>query len=151
MTPGRNDTDPANAARQRHRSLLIRATYAACLLGATFNHARLLARHGLFWDYGGAPLASAVFWTSLTALDPLAATALFVRPNAGVAATVLIIVADVVHNLWITAHHAPPHRSLAAMTTDPFVVSQVAFLLFVAATARIARAARQQGSRRVLS
>ena len=96
-------------------------------------------------------MASAAFWTSLTALDPLAAIVLFVRPNTGVVATGSIIVADVMHNLWITARLALPHRSIAAMTIDPLVVSQVAFLLFVAVTSRIAWTARQQGSERALS
>lgn len=137
-----------NSAPIRHRSLLIRAIYAVCLLGATFNHARLLIQHGLFWDYGGVPLASAVFWTSLTALDPLTTIMLFVRQNIGVVATALIIVADVVHNLWITAHYALPHRFLVTTMTDPFVVSQVAFMLFVIVTAPVAWAPAQQLSRR---
>lgn len=127
-----------NSARRRHCSLLIRAVYAVCLLGATFNHARLLVQHGLFWDYGGASLASTVFWTSLTALDPLTVILLFVLLNIGVVATGLIIVADVVHNLWVTARYALPHRFLITVTTDPFVASQVAFLLFAAVTISVA-------------
>lgn len=124
---------------RRRRGLLVRTAYAACLLGATFNHAGVVARHGLFWDYGGVPAASAVFWTSLTALDPMTAILLFVWPNAGVAATGAIIVTDVIHNTWITAQYAPPHRAFGAMMADPFMVSQIAFMLFVMATMPIAR------------
>ena len=131
-------------ARRRRRRLLVRTIYAVCLFGATFNHARLLVQHGLFWDYGGVPLASSVLWTSLTALDPLAAILLFVCQNIGVVMTGLIIVVDVVHNLWITAHYALPHRFLITVTTDPFVISQVAFLLFVAVTTPIAWTRAQQ-------
>ena len=58
--------------------------------------------------------------------------------------TGLIIVVDVVHNLWITAHYALPHRFLITVTTDPFVISQVAFLLFVAVTTPIAWTRAQQ-------
>ena len=136
-----------NSVRMRYRSRFIRAIYAVCLLGATFNHARVLVQHGLFWDYGGVPIGSAVFWTSLTLMDPLAASALFVRANIGVAAAGLIIVADVVHNLWITAHYALPHRFLVTVTTDPFVISQIAFLLFVAITAPVAWSRTRQISR----
>ena len=136
-----------SSARRRRRSLLVRTIYAACLLGATFNHARLLVQHGLLWDYGGVPLASAILWTSLTALDPLAVILLFVRPNIGVIVTSLIIVVDVVHNLWITAHYALPHRFLITATTDPFVISQVAFLLFVAMTTPVAWTHAQRPSR----
>ena len=147
MTDDWKNTRLARFVRRRDRSLLVRAVYAACLLGATFNHGRILVQHGLFWDYGGVPVASAVFWTSLAALDPLAAVMLFVRPNAGVAATGVIIVADVTHNLWMTARYALPRRFLDAVLTDPLVVSQVAFMLFVATTVPAAwkRAQRPSG------
>ncbi len=69
---------------------------------------------------------------------------LFVRSNIGVVTTSLIIVADVVHNFWITARYALPHRFLITMTTGPFVVSQVAFLLFVAMTTPVAWTRAQQ-------
>ena len=61
--------------------------------------------------------------------------------------TGLIIVSDVLHNLWITAHYALSRRFLVTVTTDPFVVSQVAFMVFVAVTATIAwtRARRSSG------
>jgi hypothetical protein len=118
--------------------LIVRLIYAACLLGATINHARIVAAHGLVWDYGGVPVASAAFWTSLTLLDPLAALLLIARPNAGVLATAVIIFSDVIHNLWMTARYAQPHHLLIAVTSDLFVISQIAFLLFVAATAPIA-------------
>ncbi len=75
------------------------------------NHARIVAAHGLLWDYGGVPVASAIFWTSLTLLDPLAVLLLIAKPNVGVLATGAIIVADVVHNLWITARNAGPATS----------------------------------------
>jgi hypothetical protein len=87
-----------NAAR---RSLGIRVIYAVCLLGAAFNHASILVAHGVFWDYGGMPKASAVFWTALTVIDPAAAVLLFLRPNAGIATTAAIIVVDVIHNLGV--------------------------------------------------
>jgi hypothetical protein len=95
-------------------------------------------RHGLLWDYGGVPLASAAFWTSLTLLDPVAIILLIVRPNVGVLATAVIIITDVFHNLWITARYAQPHQFSQDVMGDPFDVSQILFMLFVMATTSIA-------------
>ena len=116
-------------------SLVIRSLWALCMLGAGFNHARILLRHGLWWDYGGVGWPSAAYWTSLTFLDPLAALLLFVRPKAGVALTAAIIASNVVHNLAIVAHRARAGEILNDVASSPFVLSQIAFLLFVLATA----------------
>jgi hypothetical protein len=117
-------------------NLALRCIYAACLLGATCNHLDILARHGVFWTYGGQPWLSAAFWTALTVLDPLAAVLLFLRPNAGVLATLAIMLADVPHNLWSIARETAPFwRGIAS---HPAVLEQIAFLLFVLATARFA-------------
>lgn len=66
---------------QDRGDFLIRAAYALCLLGATYNHAAILIKHGLFWTYGGVPLPSAIFWTSLTLADPATALCLFLVPR----------------------------------------------------------------------
>ncbi len=122
-----------------HRaSLVIRSIWAVCLLGAGANHVRILVRHGLWWDYGGVAWPSAAYWTSLTFLDPLAALLLFIRPKVGIAATMLIIASNVVHNLAISAQRAPPGEFLHQLASSPFVLSQIGFLLFVFATARVA-------------
>lgn len=114
----------------RSRSLLVRTIYAVCLAGAGYNHAVMNIQHGLFWNYGGGHLISSIFWTSLTFLDPLAAILLFVKARLGVALTIAIITADVIHNSWVLLHD----RIQAG--TDYF--AQVLFLLFVAFTAKIA-------------
>jgi hypothetical protein len=78
-----------------------RTIWAASLLAGTFTHARTLLQHGLGWHYGGGwPLATRVFWTSLTGFDPLAAALLFFKPRWGVVITVAIMLADVAHNSW---------------------------------------------------
>src|SRR5215472_364937 len=101
------------------------------------THAATLWRHGLFWDYGGVPQFTQVFWTSLTLLDPLAAVLLIVAPRVGLVATLSIISTDVVHNLWFFQRYDIPFNwALAA---------QCAFLLFVLAT--IASAWRQAKAR----
>ena len=117
------------------RSLIVRSIWAACLLVGGLNHALTLLRHGLFWDYGGVAWPSAAYWSSLTVLDPLAAVLLFLRPKVGIAVTILLIVTNVLHNLAFTALHAP-EGEFWMRVSHPFVVSQIGFMLLVAATAR---------------
>lgn len=116
----------------------MRAIWAACLLLATFNHARILMQHGLAWDYGGVSVVSAVYWSSLTLLDPLVAALLFARPKIGVLLTITLIITNVVHNLAVTAAFAPKDGLLAALASSWTMISQMAFMLFVVATARTA-------------
>ncbi len=107
---------------------LLRSTYALCLLGATSTHVWTLVTHGLFWDYGGMPVFTQIYWTSLTALDPLAAVLLIVQPRAGLLLTLAIISSDVTHNTWIMS------RSLAPDWSNWMYVSQIVFLIFVLLT-----------------
>jgi hypothetical protein len=118
-------------------SLVIRSIWAACLLIGGVNHARTLMQHGLFWDYGGVAWASAAYWSSLTLLDPITAALLFVRPKVGIGSTILLIVTNVIHNLAVTAHYASEGEFLSR-ASNPFIISQIGFLLLVGATARIA-------------
>jgi hypothetical protein len=129
-------------------SLIVRSIWAACLMVGGVNHALTLLRHGLFWDYGygGAAWASSVYWSSLTLLDPLVAALLFIRPRIGIPSTIVLIVTNVIHNLWITAQHAPGGEFLAR-AANPFLASQIGFMLFVLATARIAWRGRKSGRR----
>ena len=107
---------------------VLRSSYALCLLGAASTHMWTLVTHGLYWDYGGAPVFTRIYWTSLTALDPLAVVLLFVRPRAGLLFTLVIIVSDVAHNTWLMS------RSLAPDWSNWMYVSQVVFLIFVLLT-----------------
>ena len=103
----------------------VRWIWALCLAIGTCTHLAGLVEHG--GDFGGGiPLASAIFWNSLTILDPLAAALLFLRPRIGVLAILAIMVSDVVHNWWIAA-------AFGAVVW--MVVAQSAFLVFVLATA----------------
>jgi hypothetical protein len=118
-------------------SLIVRSLWAAGLLIGGVNHARILVEHGWQWDYGGIAWPSAVYWSSLTFIDPIVAALLFARPKAGIIGTVVLIVTNVVHNLAVTAHYAPDGE-LLSRAANPFVLSQIGFMLFVAASARIA-------------
>ena len=64
-------------------SFSIRLVYALCLAGATYNHARIVAEHGLTWDYGGLPFLVSSFWTALTFIDALAVILLLASPLRG--------------------------------------------------------------------
>jgi hypothetical protein len=116
---------------------IVRCIWAACLLLGTANHARIVFRHGLGWDYGGVHWASAAYWSSLTLLDPLVAILLFARPRVGIPATILLIVTNVVHNLAVTARYAPDGAFLTRVT-HPIILCQVGFMLLVLTTARTA-------------
>lgn len=114
-------------------SITIRTLFAACLLAATFNHARAILQHGLLWDYGYGSriaLASKVYWDLLTLLDPLAAILLFVRPRAGIGLTVAIIVTDIAHNTFYVAANN--------QWTAPFYLAQAGFLAAVLCLAPVA-------------
>jgi hypothetical protein len=114
----------------------LRLVYALCLLAAACNHALVLMQHGLFWNYGNAPIGSSIFWTSLTLLDLIAAILLLVRPNAGVILTAAIILADVAHNLWFLKRFAAGGAYAALILGNPNLAGQIAFLLFVGGTMR---------------
>jgi hypothetical protein len=113
---------------------LIRSLYAICLLAAASTHAYALIQHGVFWDYGGAPFASAVFWTSLTVLDPAAATLLLLARRSGVVLTVAIIVVDVVHNAFFAASDLIARHAAFDLLQNWMLTSQVVFMGFVLAT-----------------
>ena len=120
-----------------YKSRIIRVIWAVCLLLAALNHAHVLIQHGLAWDYGGVNSASAWYWTSLTIIDPLVAALLFVRPKIGIPLTVVLVTSNVAHNLAVMAVFAPKGEFLARAISNPLIISQVAFMVFVAATARI--------------
>ena len=124
------------------RSIAVRTFFAICLLAATFNHLRAIAVHGLLWDYGygsGTALASKVYWSVLTLLDPLAALLLFVRPRAGTALTVAIIVSDVLHNTYYVA--------LQGQWLASFYVAQVMFCIAALVLAPLAAAPYREPAR----
>ncbi|RYF17550.1 MAG: hypothetical protein EOO77_11710 [Oxalobacteraceae bacterium] len=129
-------------ARTSRRSLILRTIYALCLLGATYNHWYAIFHHGLHWDYGGFPKASATFWTALAFIDPVAVILLFARHNVGIALTVGIIVTDVVHNVWTQARYFPP--LLQSLAQSPQVIEQIAFMVFVLVSSPFAWAMQRQ-------
>jgi hypothetical protein len=123
--------------RLNRSGLLIRSAYALCLLVATCTHAVPLIQHGIFWNYGGVGWVSTVFWTSLAIADPVAAACLFVWPRVGLVLTSAIIGLDVLHNAIVFRDILvqPPGRHLWTYTAFGL---QLAFLLFVIATVRVA-------------
>ena len=125
------------AAHVERGSIVVRSIWAACLLIAGLNHVRVLVEHGLFWDYGGLHPMSSAYLTALTILDPMVAALLLIKPRVGVLATIVLILTNVIHNLATIAHFAPPGE-FVARASHPIILSQIAFMLFVAVTARVA-------------
>jgi glucose dehydrogenase len=123
-------------------SVALRGSYALCLLGAASTHVLTIATHGLFWDYGGVPIATRIYWTSLTVLDPLAAILLFARPRVGLLFTLAIITTDVAHNTWMM------QQSTAPNWWNWMYVLQVIFLVFVLLSIPFAWRATQPESTR---
>lgn len=123
-------------------SLIFRAIYGLCLLGATYNHWFAIYHHGLAWDYDGLPRASATFWTALAFVDPAAVILLFVSSNVGITLTIGIIVTDVIHNVWIQASYFPP--LLEALASSPQVIEQIAFMVFVLVSSPFAWTSQRQ-------
>jgi hypothetical protein len=113
----------------RNPSFVIRLIYAICLAGAAYNHARIVAAHGLNWNYGGLPVFVCVFWTALTFLDALAVILLMTKPLLGLALAAAIIVCDVVINSWVGMTYGFDIASFLA---------QALFLVFVMSTIGIA-------------
>lgn len=114
-------------------SLTLRIVYAVCLAGATCVHVATHVQYGLLLgalEDHGFSLGTRLFWSSLTLLDPLAALLMFYRPHAGLLLAGVIIASDVGHNSWIL------HRF--GMAPDAAYWAQVAFLLFLIATVRVA-------------
>lgn len=115
--------------KARNRSFSIRLIYALCLAGASYNHARIVAAHGILWDYGGLPPFVCFFWTALTFIDPLAVILLMTTPLIGLALAVAIIVSDVAINSWVGLTYGIDIASFSA---------QALFLIFVMSTVRFA-------------
>lgn len=132
-----NHEHPAGDALTIERlGWLIRIVYALCLAGATVNHVRAVLAHGWLPDH--LPTATALYWSSLTFLDPLAAVLLFLRPRVGIGLTGAIIASDVAHNLWFTGRNRLGGSFVDDVTSNAFMMSQIAFLTFVLVTAPIA-------------
>jgi hypothetical protein len=117
----------SSGPRRLRPATVLRAIYTLALLGATFNHARIVLAHGLDWDYGGLPGFVTRFWTALTFLDPLAVLLLWLAPRAGLAATAAIMVADVLVNASVGLRYGFDWAAFAA---------QFIFLVFVLCTLR---------------
>jgi hypothetical protein len=105
--------------------LAIRIVYGFCLTVGTYNHAVALIHHGLDWNYGGMPIGTIVFWTSLTLLDPFVAVLLFLKPKPAAIMLVILMVSDAGHNTWVIHKHGGEGW---------MVINQWIFLTFVLLT-----------------
>ena len=114
-------------------SFVFRIVYAVCLAAATYTHVVFHLRFGVFLESltsAGYSIGTRIFWSSLTILDPIAVYLLFFRPRIGLILAFIIIVCDVLHNSWILHH--------LGFSAGPEYWAQVAFLVFVLATIKVA-------------
>ncbi len=118
------------------RTRIILALQFIGMLMGTSTHVVWAIQNGLLSEKYNASLFSTLFWDSLTFLDPLAALLLIIKPKAGLYLTLVIIVADVIHNnlfyldeLYV---HAPSF--LDWIQKYWMILGQIIFLLFVGLT-----------------
>ena len=116
--------------RATSASLALRLAYALCLSVATANHVLAAIDSGLLLDglSREVPFPVRLYWSLLTLFDAVAVVLLFARPRVGLAATLVIIVSDVVVNSWVTIF-------LKMGLTNAYL-AQIVFLIFVSATVR---------------
>jgi hypothetical protein len=96
-------------------------------------HVAFHLRFGVFLESltsAGYSIGTRIFWSSLTILDAIAVLLLFFRPRTGLILATVIVVCDVLHNSWILGH--------LGFSAGPEYWAQVAFLVFVLATIKIA-------------
>jgi hypothetical protein len=82
-------------------ALAIRIVWIFCLVAGTYNHSVILIHHGWDWRYGGMPIGTVIFWTSLTLLDPLVAILLLLKPKPAAIMLIILMACDVVNNTWV--------------------------------------------------
>jgi hypothetical protein len=82
-------------------ALAARIVWVFCLLAGAYNHSAILIHHGWDWRYGGMPIGTVIFWTSLTLLDPLVAILLFLKPKPAAIMLMILMASDVANNTWV--------------------------------------------------
>lgn len=103
----------------------IRMVWIVCLAAGTYNHSAILIHHGWDWRYGGLPIGTVIFWTSLTLLDPLVAVLLFLKPKLAAIMLMILMASDVANNTWVVLKYGGESWMVA---------SQWIFLVFVLTT-----------------
>jgi membrane protein HdeD len=108
---------------------LIAIGFAICLFVACATHIVDVLRHG-WLPYRFAPEPLNVYWTSLTFLDAIAAILLLSRPSFGLVVTLVIILSDVVLNLFARFGLGLHLRSLPLILQCLFLVIVVLATLY---------------------
>ncbi len=121
-----------NARKYWRRSTAVQkgiyCLYIISFLIATSTHTRDLILGG-FLPYKHHPLWANIYWTALTFLDPLAVILLLTRFKQGLRLYALVIVSDVVINLYFTIT-----ISGFMGIFNLFMLGQLFFLFFLLAT-----------------
>jgi hypothetical protein len=80
------------------KTRVILVLQSLALIMGTSTHLSWVIQNGFLSEKYNAPLPTMLFWDGLTLLDPLAALLLFIKPKIGLVLTLIIILADVLHN-----------------------------------------------------
>lgn len=107
---------------------MIYLLYIVAFFIATSTHTRDLILGG-FLPYTGKPLWANIYWTSLTLADPLAVVILLLSLRKGIVMYGVIIISDVIINLYFTMSLAGPLGIF-----NIFMLGQLAFLIVFALT-----------------
>ncbi|MFT5860869.1 MAG: hypothetical protein ACI865_002985 [Flavobacteriaceae bacterium] len=105
------------------------------LMGAS-THITWGIKNGFLSEHYHASIGTALFWDSLTFLDPLAALLLIIRSKSGLLLTTFIIIVDVLHNNLFYADelYFTPIPIGTWLATYWMILGQMIFLLFVLVT-----------------
>ena len=104
--------------------------YLLAFLIATSTHSYDLYIGG-FLPYVKSPLWANIYWTSLTFLDPLSIIILLVNIRIGLVFYILIIVSDVIINIYFTISS---HGFLGLINL--FMICQILFLIILLVTVK---------------
>ncbi|MDC7240192.1 MAG: hypothetical protein PQJ50_07525 [Spirochaetales bacterium] len=107
---------------------IIYAIYILSFLIATSTHTRDLIVGG-FLPYTTKPLWANIYWTALTFADPITIIILLLDLKRGMKLYALIIVSDVIINLYFTIT-----SSGLSGIFNLFMLSQIGFLIFLLIT-----------------
>lgn len=113
------------------KSKIVLTIYIMSFLIATSTHIYDIIKNG-FLPYIKGPLWANIYWTSLTFLDPLSTILLIVNVRIGLISYALIIISDVIINLYFTVKF----QGLYGLV-NIYMICQSLFLIFLIWTIKL--------------
>jgi hypothetical protein len=125
-------------AKLNTRTKIILSMQCIGMLSGTATHLLWVIENGFLSDNYHASFFTKCFWDSLTFLDLIAAILLIVKPKAGIWLTLMIIIADVLHNGILSRQEflADPFILHDWIERNWMLLCQVTFGIFVVVTCK---------------